>query len=116
LPPLFHLAPRWGAAGLTASAGMAGWVEFMLLRRTLNKRIGHTGLPFGLMAKLWLVALCAAALALGIKWLLGHGNPILHAFLILGPYGVTYFALTWLVGVDECRNTLSRILRRVLRR
>ena len=116
LPPLFHLAPRWGAAGLTASAGMAGWVEFMLLRRTLNKRIGQTGLPFGLMVKLWLVALCAAALALGIKWLLGHGNPILHAFLILGPYGVTYFALTWLVGVDECRNTLSRILRRVLRR
>ena len=37
--------PRWGAAGLTASAGIAGWVEFLLLRRALNRRIGPTGLP-----------------------------------------------------------------------
>ena len=31
----------WGAAGLTASAGSAGWVEMLLLRRTLNARIGR---------------------------------------------------------------------------
>ena len=28
LPRALGLEPRWGAAGLTASAGMAGWVEF----------------------------------------------------------------------------------------
>ncbi len=28
--------PFWGAAGLTASAGFAGWVEFTLLRRGMN--------------------------------------------------------------------------------
>ena len=33
LPRLLGIDPRWGAAGLTASAGMAGWVEFVLLRR-----------------------------------------------------------------------------------
>ena len=32
-------------AGLTASAGVAGWVEFALLRSALNRRIGVTGLP-----------------------------------------------------------------------
>ena len=39
--------PKWGAAGLTASAGVAGWVEFLLLRRGLNRRIGRTGHPAG---------------------------------------------------------------------
>jgi putative peptidoglycan lipid II flippase len=44
LPVALGIDPRWGAAGLTASAGMAGWVEFVLLRRALNRRIGPTGL------------------------------------------------------------------------
>ncbi len=33
LPPLLGIPLRWGAAGLTASAGLAGWLEFALLRR-----------------------------------------------------------------------------------
>ena len=32
LPPLLGLAPKWGVAGLTTSAGLAAWVEFSLLR------------------------------------------------------------------------------------
>ncbi len=34
-----HERDKFGVAGLTASAGVAGWVEFTLLRRTLNRRI-----------------------------------------------------------------------------
>ena len=41
LPRWLGLAPEWGAAGLTASAGIAGWVEMLLLRATLNARIGR---------------------------------------------------------------------------
>ena len=37
LPRWLGLEPRWGVAGLTASAGVAGWVEFTLLRRTLER-------------------------------------------------------------------------------
>src|SRR6185312_3708744 len=40
LPPLLGIEPRWGTAGLTASAGVAGWVAFVLLRRGINARIG----------------------------------------------------------------------------
>jgi putative peptidoglycan lipid II flippase len=29
LPHLLNKDPRWGAAGLTASAGIAGWIEFL---------------------------------------------------------------------------------------
>ena len=50
LPRLLGIAPAWGAAGLTASAGIAGWVEMLLLRATLNARIGRTGLPAAYVA------------------------------------------------------------------
>ena len=55
----------WGAAGLTASAGIAGWVEMLLLRRTLNRRIGHTGLPASYLARLWIAAGSAAGVGVG---------------------------------------------------
>ena len=35
IPKLLHLDPRWGLAGLPASAGVAGWIEYLLLRRFL---------------------------------------------------------------------------------
>ena len=115
LPPLFGLAPRWGAAGLTASAGVAGWVEFILLRRTLNARIGHTGLPTKLMFTLWLSALCSALAAWVIKLKLGAGHPIFLALIVLGSYGCLYFALTYLAGIEECRGTVAKVLRRFKR-
>ena len=47
LPRMLGL-PAWtGAAGLTASAGIAGWVEFLLLRRAIthaHRRDGHVAL------------------------------------------------------------------------
>src|SRR5207244_8896537 len=45
LPRWLDIPAVWGAAGLTASAGIAGWVEMRMLRRSLNRRIGRTGLP-----------------------------------------------------------------------
>ena len=46
----------WGAAGLTASAGVAGWIEFALLRASLNRRIGRTGLAASYVSRLWFAA------------------------------------------------------------
>ena len=57
--------PKLGAAGITVASGIAGWAEFVLLRRSLNRRIGHTGLPLPYAAKLWLGALLGAALGWG---------------------------------------------------
>src|SRR5205823_2258645 len=56
LPRWLGISSIWGTAGLTASAGIAGWVEMLLLRRTLNARIGRTGLAAAYLAKLWLSA------------------------------------------------------------
>jgi putative peptidoglycan lipid II flippase len=111
LPGWIGIDRRWGVAGLTASAGVAGWVEFTLLRRALNRRIGQTGLAAGLVAKLWISAGVAAAAAWGIKLALGPHNPRLVGLAVLCPYGAAYFGMTTLFGIEECASALKRIKR-----
>ena len=67
LPPALGLDPRWGVAGLTASAGICGWLELALLRNSMNRRIGKTGLPARFILKLWVSAGAAAAAGWGGK-------------------------------------------------
>lgn len=115
LPGALGIPLKWGAVGLTASAGIAGWVEFALLRRGLNRRIGRTGLPLPFVSKLWLSAAASAAVAWGIRVLLGPVHPIPLAVLVLTPYGLLYFALTSAWGLAESRAVVGRFTR-VLRR
>ncbi len=112
LPPLLGIAPRWGVAGLTISAGIAGWVEFALLRRELNRRIGQTGLRAVFVARLWLAAAVSAAVAWGVKLAMGTEHPILLAFAAFAPFGVAYFAVTSAMGVPEARTIIRSLLRR----
>jgi putative peptidoglycan lipid II flippase len=111
-PGWIGVAPRWGAAGLTASAGVAGWIEFVLLRRRLNARLGPTGLPLALQAKLWVSAALAAAAGWAVKWTIGQRNPILAAILILSPYAAIYFGMAYVLRVEECAGLLRRVRRR----
>ena len=115
LPRLLGIDAGWGAAGLTISAGISSWVEFALLRRSLNHRIGHTGLPFEYLAKLWGAALVAASVGYAIHHFLGHHSRIILAAIVLGPYGLTYFAVILMLGLDEARGFLRGITRRVSR-
>ena len=115
LPHLIGIDPKWGAAGLTASAGVAGWVEFALLRRSLNRRIGRTGLPTIYIAKLWAGAFAGAIVGWGIKLVLPSLHPIVVAGLVLVPYGLIYFGITALLKIGEAKavvNRLTRILKR----
>jgi len=112
LPPAIGIDLKWGVAGLTASAGVAGWVEFTLLRRTLNRRIGHTGLPGVLVVKLWLSAGAGAAVAWILKLLISPLHPVPLAIIVLGAYGITYFAVTSALGLPEARVAIARVLGR----
>ncbi len=110
-----RLDPRLGVAGLTASAGVAGWLEFALLRRTLNRRIGHTGLPAAYVAKLWASAAAAAAAGWGVKLVLGDQHPVLVALLVLVPYGVVYLGMSVALRIPEVGAFTARV-RRFIRR
>lgn len=115
LPHMIGIDPKWGAAGLTASAGVAGWVEFALLRRKLNQRIGRTGLPAPYIAKLWAGALAGAVVGWGIRIVLPSLHPIIIAGLVLVPYGLIYFGVTALMKVGEAKAVVGRIIRIVKR-
>lgn len=115
LPRYLGLDPKWGVVGLTASASIAAWIEFVLLRRSLNRRIGRTGLPLGYLAKLWFGALVGAGVGWLCKTLVGPMHPIPLAVLVLNSFGLTYFAVTAALGVSEVRLLLGRILRVVRR-
>jgi putative peptidoglycan lipid II flippase len=112
LPPMLGIGLKWGTAGLTASAGVAGWIEFMLLRSTLNRRIGPTGLPRSLVARLWGAALAAALAGWTIRLTIPVTQPIVLAAVVLVPYGLVYLAMTIALHVPEARTALRRFTRR----
>src|SRR5262245_45647151 len=113
LPHMIGIDPKWGAAGLTASAGVAGWIEFALLRRSLNRRIGRTGLPVPFILKLWTGAIAGAIVGWGIKLVIPPFHPIIIAGLVLLPYGVVYFAVTALFKIAEAQTVIARGIRMV---
>ena len=115
LPRLLHIDPKLGAAGLTISAGLAGWVEFVFLRRSLNQRIGRTGLTFSYTAKLWVGAIAGVAVGWALKLLVLRWHPIPLAIVVLGGYGTTYFAVGYLFGLTQARFVIHRIFHLVSR-
>ena len=111
LPPLIGIEPRWGTAGLTLSAGIAGWLEFLLLRRALDKRIGAVPSAKWRIARLWLIAIVAAAVGVGIKKVLPFQAPLLVGPSVLIPYGAIYLAVTQWLGIANM-GAISRLLKR----
>ncbi len=93
LPSLIGIDPKWGAAGLTASAGVSGWIEFLLLRRSLGRRIGSDAIGAAYLARLWAAAIVSAGVAWGIKLQFAHFPPVVNAAAVLLPYGLLYLLL-----------------------
>ena len=113
LPPLLGLDPRWGVVGLTASAGLAGWLEFALLRRSLNARIGRTGLSASFLGRLWTAAAAAAGAGWCVKLAMDRNHPIFLAMGCLCAYGIVYFAMVTALGVPEMGGLIRRVARLV---
>jgi hypothetical protein len=91
-------------------------VEFYLLRRGLTRYIGLVSVPAKLMAKLWSVALIAAAGAYGIKSAVGTNHPLPLAVVSLGVYGAVYWLGTLVTGVEEVREIGAQLFRRLPKR
>lgn len=103
---------RWGPAGLTIAAGIAGWLEFLLLRRAMTGRIGPTGLRWPEMVRLWGAATAGAAsgwavLALGMGV---HGAARVAvdlAALVL--FGAGYLGAARLLRIPQAARVLDRL-------
>lgn len=112
-PHALGIDTKWGVGGLTASAGISGWVEFSLLRRSLAMRIGRVSLGARFLATLWGIALAGSGLAYGVKVSLGTQHPLPLACLALGLYAGVYLGGTYALGIPEARSTLGGVIRRV---
>jgi putative peptidoglycan lipid II flippase len=111
LPRLLGIDPRWGVAGLTLSAGLAAWVEYTLLRRSLDRRIGLVNYPASRVVRLWLGALLASALCYLLHRHLQIRNAQLAAAAILIPYGALYVASTAAMKVPIPGSLMRRFRR-----
>jgi putative peptidoglycan lipid II flippase len=109
---------RWGTAGLTLAAGIAGWTEFALLRGGLRRRIGALPEVLPLLLRLWGSAIVAAAVtwAVRLPWLGRSGVPHrLEAVGLMAVFAVTYGLMTVALGIPEATALLGRV-RRLARR
>jgi putative peptidoglycan lipid II flippase len=114
LPRLLGIEPRWGVAGLTISAGIASWVEFTLLQRGIRRRVGQVGVPPAFLAKVWLAALLAATAGRGLNHALDLRNHhIAIAVLVLGLYGIIFFAVTLAMKLVEAHSIIALVSRRL---
>ncbi len=111
LPGWLGVDPRLGVAGLTASAGIAGWVEFYLLRRAITRRIGRTGVALSLMFRLWGAALVSAAIAWGVKLGVTGEHPVISALVTLLAYGISFLLIASLLKIPEATAMTSRLRR-----
>jgi putative peptidoglycan lipid II flippase len=109
LPRMLGIAQKWGVGGLAASAGIAGWVEFALLRWALNERIGWTGLHLRYLVQLWSVAIGASALGFAVKLATLGAAPRIQGAMAIGAFGAAYLIGAKILAVPELDALVSRI-------
>lgn len=108
-PGWLGIESRWGAVGITLAGGLAGWVEFSLLRRALIRRLGRFDLPLPELTKLWISALLAAIAGFGVSRLLDGMQPIATALIVVPVFGLVYLAVTWRWDVPEAAVIAGRL-------
>lgn len=99
VPAALRIDPKWGAAGLTAAGGVAGWIELWLLRASLRRRVGHVTPPLSYAARLWSAAVVAGGLARAVYWWLPSHHPLVAGAIVLPCFVALFLAGTLLMGI-----------------
>ncbi|MDH5233698.1 MAG: murein biosynthesis integral membrane protein MurJ [Gemmatimonadota bacterium] len=105
LPDALGVDARWGVAALTATAGIAAWVEFVLLRRSITRRLGRTGVPWRRMIAFWASAIVAGLASAGAVELVRERSAVVVAIVAVIAFGLVYLGLTRVLEVDDARRT-----------
>jgi putative peptidoglycan lipid II flippase len=108
LPPLLGVPLRWGAVGLTVTAGFSAWVEFALLRQALAARIGAAAFRPWYLAKLWVASLAGAGGARLMLWFIGTPHPLVAGAVALIPFGLIYGGITVAFRVPAALALIGR--------
>jgi putative peptidoglycan lipid II flippase len=109
-PNIVDVETGLGALGLTLSAGLAGWVEFLLLRFSLRRKLGPIEVEKWYMLKVWSSALFASGAICLIKmhdWIfdLRHDARMLFGYnfvplYTIAIYGMFYLLACWMFRLE----------------
>jgi putative peptidoglycan lipid II flippase len=113
LPRALGFEPRWGVVGLTAASGLAGAVEYALLRTRLQGRIGAVGLPARFLVAVWGAATIAAGIAWAARQRTAGLGVLIGGLAVLAAFGVAYLVATLAFGVPEARRLVGRAATRL---
>lgn len=102
-----------GPVGLALGAACGAWVEWLLLRRRLDRRIGSVGVGAGLLARTTIAALVAAAAGYGATHLARDLHPLPTAAVVAAVFSCGYFAVAHALGLAEASVVVDALLRRV---
>jgi putative peptidoglycan lipid II flippase len=119
VPNLPGIELALGAVGLTASAGIAGWIEFLLLRRSLASRVGSAELPMSFLSRIWGSALVSAVVALLFERFAFDGGAValrlarynFEPLIVIAAFGICYLIFASLLKVEETKALTRRFLR-----
>jgi putative peptidoglycan lipid II flippase len=104
---------RWGATGLTAAGAVGAWVEYVLLRSAIRRRVGAVGVPGRYGALLWGGAGLAAVAGFTARFTVTAAGRFTSAIVVFGAFGAAYLGVTYAAGVPEAGALLARVARRV---
>ncbi len=110
----FGYGPGMAAFGLTATTGVAGWIELTLLRRSLAAHIGSPPIPWKLAGGAIAAATVAAGLAYGTSRLALSLELAgwLAAIAAIGVFGVVYLGAMMAAKVPETAAITRRLVPR----
>jgi putative peptidoglycan lipid II flippase len=118
LPGVEGGATVLGIVGITLASACAAWIEFLLLRRGIRRRLGKGESTRAYMIKLWASAIAAGIAAVIVDRYLARPlaaslplSKIVEAVLTCGMFGVVYFGVGLLLGIPEVKATLGRLKR-----
>lgn len=98
-----------GAAGLALGAGIAAWLEWVLMRRSLRARV-RSGLRSPFMMRLLVAAVVAAAVARLVDIPVPDGiHPVWRAAIVLPVFGAVHLGGATALGVPGGSLLLSRL-------
>jgi putative peptidoglycan lipid II flippase len=116
VPRWLGIDRRWGAAGLTTAGALGAWVEFLLLRRAIRRRVGAVGLPARETGLLWAAAILAGAAGVAARYVVGDAGRFTVAFGAIGAFGLVYLGVTYAFRVPDAVGLVGRLTRLARRR
>jgi putative peptidoglycan lipid II flippase len=87
-----------GAAGLALGSTTGAWIEYVLLRRALTRKIGAHGVPTRTVLDLIGAAAMAGLVGVLLQVSLPAAHPVITALETLIPFGVVYLGVTAALG------------------